>query len=297
MILKDALKSAYYTMKPQTLPPGVTLSLGYTFHTEALYVEDHFRTMLEFLRAYTNLTGKVALATVMSGANPRVRDGARKASVSDEQLAERMKQIGEYSELGFHGHYAFDPEKYSELPMQIRGGCYSMEAIRPQIEAELAWFRKHGVTVGPYYSGGWWFQAPELFSHLAERGFELDASVSYSRWFRQANTYPWFRAAGVAPGEPVVIADKMLAVQNLLGCHETRFPDDFIRLLRASLGESPRKAWAFVHSHDFDLKPGFALRALERLLNHGIEFKAAKDFLQLRDTARKLPMPESLGKG
>lgn len=294
MSIKNLAKQAAYSIFPQELPKGLKLNIAYTFHTESLFEDAYFLPFIQFLRDYRSLTGKKALATLMSGANPRVRDGAKGRGMGDRELADRMLKVGELAELGFHGHYAFEPERYRETPMQIRGGLYDIASIEKQIDAELEWFKRMGLELGPFYSGGWWFQAPELYALLAERGFKLDASVSYSPWFRQANTYFWFQLAKVLPGEAVIVLDKIAAVQNLIGCHDTPFPDDFIRHLRKIIGRETGLVSAFVHSHDFDLKPVFALRALERIRREGASFCEASDFLSRWDDFRRISLPEKL---
>lgn len=289
--MKELIKKIYYSLFPQSYPEGTRIRLGYIFHTEALYEKKPFDDMLGFLSSYRKLTGKKALATLMSGANPRVSDGIREHSTKKEFL-DRLHAISEEADTGFHGHYVFDNERYKEREFQMRGSRYDMALIEKGMDEELSWFGDNGMKIGPYYSSGWWFHAKEMPALLAKKGFKLDASVSYAPAFRQSFSYSFFRDHGVAAGEPALVSSsqgEVLYVQNLIGCHNTPFPEDFVRHTASLLrGSALKEIYAFVHSHDYDLNPEFALRTIEFLMKKSVEFVSSEELLALKEKARRI---------
>lgn len=283
-------KSAIYKLWKPKLSTKRKHHFAYIFHTESLHNPKHFEMMLQFLQDYTQLTGKRALATLMSGAHPRIIAGMAEQKTSELLLVDRMQQIGRFADLGYHGHYAFVPEKFSDVTQQIKGVVFDLKKIEAQIEVELTWFKRNEISIGPYYSAGWWFQSPWLYPVLAKKGFQLDASISYSPWLRQINSYAWFKKNNIKSGEPVLIDGSILNIQNILGCHNTKYPDDFIRNANA-LWDHSEDVYNFMHSHDFDLHPEYTLNTLSSLKKQGAKFLDVKELLLLKEKAKSIDLP------
>jgi hypothetical protein len=291
MSFRNALKSLYYAIKPPQLTKANSLQLGYVFHTEMIFEKKYFETMLHFLPRYQELTGCRAIATLMSGKNPRVRDGIRNAGITEKEFVSRLLKIGEYATLGYHGHFVHSPEHYKEFSQQIRGAGYDMAPIKIQIQAELDWFCEKRIKIGPYYSGGWWFHAPELYEELVRQGFQFDFSQSFAPWYRSPVIYPILQAKQVLCGEPLALhlaSSKMYLVQNLVGCHNTIFPEDFIRNMQRLLKNGFQNPVAVVNSHDFDLQEENTLAALEKVKHLGARFFDETTLASLVQGARSI---------
>ncbi len=280
MIARNLAKKIFYAINPPRLEQAKDLTLGYVFHTEMIYEKKYFDALMDFLPRYTALTGARAIATLMSGRNPRVRDGIKSAGISELEFASRLAKIGEVAELGFHGHYVLEAEEYKTFSKQIRGAVYEMEVITNQLKNELAWFEEFKIKLGPYYSAGWWFHSLELYQELALRGFRYDFSQSFSPWFRSPVIYPILKEMGLHCGERVELdfgKAKIQLIQNLVGCHNTKFSEDFIRHMKALLNGGSDTPVAVVHSHDFDLQVENSLHALADIKKLGANFFSGTD--------------------
>ena len=268
MIPKNILKRAYYALVRTELPPEARLTLGYMVHTEAVWDSKVFARLLDFCRAYRALTGAKAICALMTGVNPLVRQGMSRQGVDDAEYRERVGRLAEEALVGYHGHFWFRREDVGRPEAAIMWNNYLRTAVEEQFRADLEWFAAGDVSHHGIYAAGWWFVNRNFHRLLIASGFVADFSCSKSPWFRNQYYHRLMLAHGIRCGEPFrVAADarSLLCIQNLIGCHQTAFPQDFVRNLTALMDPGYREPIGVVNAHDFDLDPDHTLACLEYL--------------------------------
>lgn len=283
-------KKLIYSIQDPALPE-VEMNFAYIFHVESIFSETVYKNFYSFLQSYSSMTGQKCLLTLMSGANPRVRQGIQRESDETTFLG-RIERLAEIADLGFHGHYYFDEPSFSNPLSQMKGVNFHFPSIVGQVQNELDWFSKNGIKIGPYYSAGWWFQSVKLLDHLCDLGFTMDASFSLAPWFRNNNSFQLLSKNQIKAGEIFLVREKMLCVQNLIGCHNTPFPQDFVRNAKKVFDDFgiPPKVHSFIHSHDYDLCARYTLDTIEHLMKKGVNFVSAEFFEKNRAKARLLSL-------
>jgi hypothetical protein len=291
LISKNALKRAYYALVRPELPPGARLTLGYVVHTEAVWDAGVFTRLLGFCRAYRALTGLRATCVLMTGVNPLVRQEMSRHGVDEAEYRERVGRLAEEARLGYHGHFWFRREDVGRPEAEIMWNNYLRTAVEEQFRADLEWFAASDVSHHGIYAAGWWFVNRDFHRLLIARDFIADFSCSKSPWFRNQYYHRLMLAHSIRCGEPfrVVAGDRsLLCIQNLIGCHQTPFPQDFVRNLTALMDPGYREMIGVVNAHDFDLDPGHTLACLDYLAGTGWVTFADADGLVREGRARAL---------
>ncbi|MBC7543062.1 MAG: hypothetical protein H7338_10055 [Candidatus Sericytochromatia bacterium] len=161
-------------------PP--VLWLNALFHTEMLDDDDVFRRLHRFCGTFVDLTGIRPWLCVMTPLCHRIRVRLAEQGFAPERYAERILQLAEIAEIGYHGHF------FDDQGERLVSDRFTMATAGPQMVAELAWL--HALGLRPkLYTGGWWVITPELLMQLAAAGFQLDASTRGDKANRYGDRY------------------------------------------------------------------------------------------------------------
>lgn len=268
--VNQLLKSIYYSFSHYSLSQFEELNLGYVFHTERIYNDTYFSRLLRFCKSYEALTGKKAICTLMPFTNARVAHECRSHNVDDKNYLERTRELSTVSSLGYHGHFWTDPTRLSDTSTEIKKENFSHLAFRKQFEEDLHWFKRNDISHNGVYAAGWWFMNREVLLSLLENQFTVDFSFSQSKWFSNPYSEKSMRENRILAGESFLVSHgehKLLCVQNLIGCHHSSFPEDFVRnLLKLNFSKETNKAMGVVNSHDDDLDENNTLGCIEYLM-------------------------------
>jgi hypothetical protein len=299
MFFRDLAKTAYYRALRPDLLAGYHLSLGYIFHVERIFDRRIHERLLQFCRDFRALTGARVIATLMSGANPQVQLGMQRAGVTDAEFSARLRAIAEECTAGYHGHFWFSPSECEKPESAIRANNFCRAAVASQMATDLDWFRTHAVDTHGIYAAGWWFLNEQVLRLLAENGFSVDYSFSKSIWYRNQYSHRLMNSCEIGAGQPFIKqvgGREILCIQNLIGCHTTRFPEDFDRNLRKLSRGGPKTMIGVVNSHDYDLDPANTLRCIEHLLTrYDVRF-LSHDALRARAAATARVVPDEAGR-
>ena len=287
-------KRALYSVRPPRWPDHVDLTIGYVFHTERIYDARVFDQLMTFCRAYKQLTGKRATATLIPPTNLRLRYELSKAGFPEAAFIDRARALADVSTLGYHGHYWLDEDAYTRAApktngrvqqLEMRRGQFLQAPFKRQFHRDLAWFEQNDLPHNNAYAAGWWTMNEWIVEALFEYGFRVDYSISKSPWFQSEFAAEQLARHGLRTGEVFAMHNAetpedrgLVFVQNLIGCHTTPFPEDFVRVLNRFL-PAGGTVTGVVNSHDYDLHPTFTLRCLERLSKKGVRFFEHHDVL------------------
>ena len=283
--LKYFVKWSYYQLTSPDLYKTRDLELAYIFHTENIFDADIFYRLIHFCKRYQELTGQRPICAVMPAINLRVRKGMIKSGVTQEEYVARVKALSQYATIGYHGHFWFSPQAFDRPEAEIRCNNFNRRALLEQLEADLMWFRSNGIEHNGIYAAGWWVMNAAIQKILMDHDFKYDFSFSQSIWFRNQYSYAFMREHQIRAGESFIIlseassgdSQRLYCVQNLIGCHDTPFVEDFERNLKKLLGDSGDTACGVINAHDFDLDFANTVRCLEHLTRqkrvkfHGFE--------------------------
>jgi hypothetical protein len=284
MSSRDLLKRGYYAFDRRRHLHGYQLHLGYVFHTERIHDERVFARLMAFCRDYKAMTGAQPIALLMSGVNPRVRAEMKEHGVSAATYASRAHQLATVATLGYHGHFWLSQEGFTHPWNEVRCNNFLQEPVADQMAADLGWFKENSLDTNGLYAGGWWFLNDAVLALLAKAGFRVDLSHSKSPWFRNQASHAFMVQHDIRTGEPfrrIVAGHDMLFIQNLIGCHTTRFVRDFDRVMARLAPPDYRKWTGVVNSHDDDLVPDRTLDCIRHLrATYGTRFLAAESLVK-----------------
>ena len=258
--MKHLLKSVYYAVKSTRLHPGMRLRVGYVLHTEAIQDPRYWPMLRDFCREYKSLTGVEVICTIMTPENARVAKQMQDSGVSNEEYVARVRELETMAIIGHHGHYYQDLANYAVAESEIRGDNYSREHMTDQFGDDLNWFRNHGIDHNGLYTGGWWFMHRDLLALLIAEGYRLDFSFTYSPVFGHAWSKGVMQKGGIRFGETFRLATdggSITAIQNLIGCHNTPFVQDFNRHMNALFDPNWPEVTGVVNTHDFNLDSNY----------------------------------------
>lgn len=254
--MKHLLKSLYYALNPVVLDPGMDLRMGYIFHTEAIHDDSAWPLLLRFCREFRLVTGVEPICTIMTPRNARVARQMHDAGVTADDYLTRVRELETVAVIGHHGHYYTDPESYSADESEIRGRNYSRSAVEEQFQSDLDWFREHGIDHHGLYAGGWWFSHPDLVALLIREGYRIDFTFTSSPVFGHDWSRGVMQRGGIRFGETFRLATDdgdIALVQNLIGCHNTPFVEDFVRHMNTLVDPDWPEVTGVVNTHDFNL--------------------------------------------
>lgn len=289
--MKEFLKGIYYKIQQPKLKRDYQPSFGFIFHTERIYHTDTFQALLNFCSRYQQITGKRPLCVVMSPLNKRVKSEMNNVQFSLNDFADRLTTLAVVSDIGYHGHFWRGESDYNLPQNQVLSSNFMQPdsgLIDKQFTDDYAWL-KIFTFVQPYYSGGWWFVNPTLLNKLEREGIIADFSFSYLNWVSNDWTKSLMKQKGICFGESFQInTDKsnrdLTCVQTLMGCTNTNYPHDFIRILNGYL-DSNKEPHGMISTHDYDLvensKFNRAIQLIEYLSEiKNISFLSAEELIQ-----------------
>lgn len=254
--MKNLLKAMYYAFKPERLRADMLLRMGYVFHTEAIQSPLHWPLLRDFCVEYRRVTGVEPLCTIMTPTNARIKAQMREVGLTEAEYRARVQELETLAIIGHHGHYYTDPANFSAAEGEIRGDNYAPEPVRRQFNEDLDWFDRSGIDQNGIYSGGWWFSHPDLVELLVGAGYRVDLSFTHSPVLGHTWSKQVMREGGVRFGEAFRLAtDKgsLVMVQNLIGCHNTPFVQDFSRHMNRLFSPDWPEVTGVLSTHDFNL--------------------------------------------
>lgn len=293
-MLKDLAKAIWYSLRSPRVQP-YTLKVGYVLHTEAIYDPWVFERLRHFCIRFREITGQKPCCVVIPGNSPLIY----KASSRPDEYVECLHALAAFAVLGYHGHYFLDPSAALQPENRILHSNFLTTTVERQFRDEINWFQTHGFAPPKIYSAGWWVFHPRLVELLVETGFTLDFSISSYPWLYNQFSRQLIRDHGLLPGEAARLRvpgkGEILCVQNIMGCHETPFPQDLVRSLKKHLKPELSAVRGVFHSHDYTLLTHAqnTLDCLEYLSQEpGVEFVDVEDFAKLVDT-RVISLPSA----
>ena len=201
--------------------------LSYVFHTEKIHDDLIYSTLLSFVKAYLEITNKKCILTVMTPMNYQIKQEMRDVQCSVQKYADRIYSLSEYAVIGYHGHF------YSTLDTsdEIKGNIYDDSAASMQFDNEVEWLAKYFPGYSKAYSAGWWYLSDTIINKLIEHNFKFDFSFSYSPYFGCNYSKKIMSEYDIKFGETFAMNDgsDIKYVQNFIGCHDSKYPQDFIR--------------------------------------------------------------------
>lgn len=235
MSLLQAVKPLYYRLFDDTLEE-CDVTLAYVFHTEWVWDDATLAQLRAFAAEYAAITGKRPICCVMSGCNQRVAKSLERRGMSASEYAGRLRGLAEFVDLGYHGHYWLD-ERAPDTPLNyLLQHNFVRESLAAQFTRDMNWFADNDIRHNGLYTGGWWFFNENLMDLLRAQGFKWDFTFSRYPAFYNPFTWAFMEQTGIRTGEPFSIVSpdgtRFNFLQNLVGCHETDFPQDLVRYLR-----------------------------------------------------------------
>lgn len=250
-----------------------TIKISPAFHVEKLYDNENFENLLNFCREFHKMTKVRAVLTCMTPHSPILAREIEGSNLSVEDYWSRIETLKEFGVIGLHGHFVRGFIKHTPIPMH----CYynDLDAIKKQIDEELEALRSRNLIDNKIrvYSGGWWFTSQALRTHLVERGFSWDYSISSSDYNRSQGS-----------GSLSLTEVDGCLVQHF-GKYSLRSPvaisgiskksrpyHALAKILRYQRARKTGALHASLYSHDYDLELRSSIKFVERALDMGIHF-------------------------
>ena len=270
--MKNALKKVYYKLQPAALKPGYRLALGFLFHTERIYSNPIFEALISFCQHYIDTTGKRPLCSVMSPTNSRVRLEMIKSGFSQADFVKRLEELGAYADIGYHGHFWRAETDFDNPDNQIKNVNYQHHddgLIWQQFDLDYSWLARQHFTL-PYYAAGWWFMNSAVLSKLIKEKIEADFSYTKLRWVSNSYCKSFLEDHHIRFGQPFRLSGSgavITCIQTLMGCPNSPFPQDIIRLLNTYLEEYDTPI-GMVVTHDYNLIEGENLKYNKEMISY-----------------------------
>jgi hypothetical protein len=185
------------------------------------------------------------------------------------EYIDRVNFLSEYATIGYHGHF------YSNSGLkEINKGVINDLAVSVQFDKEVEWLERHFPSYKKIYSAGWWYMSDIVIRKLNEYSFEYDFSFSYSPYFGCDYSKNIMSKHRVKFGEAFTINNNPTRyIQNFIGCHDSKYPQDFIRRFNNLKAQSPNNTnmiEGVINNHDFNLANGndlYTLKCIERIVS------------------------------
>jgi len=245
-------------------------------HVEQLDREACFDNLLEYLSAYRNITGKRAVATVMTPISPLTAARLEGSGFDPEEYARRIAEVGEVAIVGQHGHFVRPTPDDEIRPMHA--SFFDADAIERQIRFEGEWLIERGLMdpQRKIYAAGWWFMNSRLQQMLIRLGYRHDFSISLSKYSYSHAAWIERRRSGGLGGAIRFDGSKMTGAAALSGTAGAGRPlMCFKRLVAEGLlqsGAGVATKYLTFYGHDYDLPPADAIAATHALSKHGFGF-------------------------
>lgn len=258
MSAKDILKKIYYKLIPVSFPAHTNFKLGFVFHTEEIFNSSIHNNLIRFCKEYTSITGVKCICVTMTPPNKRVEKGMKTFGCSNDEYVNRMLEISTVAQLGFHGHFWHDPEKFEDAGFDIRKNNtnYNYTIFYKQFEEQINWFCENNVSHNNTYSGGWWFINKDVIELLLKHNVNYDYTISKSPNLWNPFTQALVKQNNIKYGESFYTSmnnKKLLHIQNLHSGHDTAFPKDSIRFMNTIIDKDYSDIIGVLNSHDYCL--------------------------------------------
>ncbi len=293
----DLLKSIYYRVNKPALRRGYNLSLGFIFHTECIYSAETFNSLLVFCERFERITKKRPLCVVMSPLNFRVHAEANQTKFTLEDFQKRLQELAAVADIGFHGHFWRKDSDFEENRNHVRQFNYTQhdnQLIEKQFKDDYAWLKDFDF-VKPYYAAGWWFVNSAVLKTLLREKIQADFSFSFLKWVSNEWSKEFMKERGINFGEPFKIENEkgetIQCIQTLMGCPNTKHPQDFIRIMNGYLDDN-RQPVGMIATHDYNLLQGNNLTYSTQLIEYlasqkNITFLSAPELLKEKTSNNK----------
>lgn len=290
--MKNILKKLYYFAKPQQWSKEHEFKFIFVFHTEKIHDAKIYKRFIEFCTAYKDLTGKKVLATLMSPVNSRHKKELKGYNKTVEEYANIAKDLSNYADLGYHGHFWRDDIPIDDLK-GIKSENYNSSndklLVNSQIDRDINWFLDYEVNNNDAYTAGWWYNSKDLYQKLIQKEIIYDFSHTHMNWVNNAYSKSFLKNKKINYGEIFnlhdVVADKSInCIQTIAGCHSTRFVEDFIRHLNKNLSIKQRHIIGALATHDYNLIQHYdnALNVIKYLVKQpNVQFLEVSDLKNL----------------
>lgn len=273
--LLDALAAARVRLAPRERRAGVRFCP--VLHVEQLDRDGCFRNLLAYLEGYREITGKRAVATVMTPLSPLTAARLATSGFDAERYAERIAEVGQFAIIGQHGHFVRPAPEGELRPMHA--SFFDGAAIERQIRAEAEWLISRGLMdlERKIYSAGWWFMNSWLQRTLTRLGYRYDFSLSVSRQSYSHSAWIEYRRNGRL-GQAIRFSGDagMTGAAALSATAGAGRPLVCLRRLVAEglLPPGGRAAPTYLtfYGHDYDLPSQEAVAAAQMLAKLGFSF-------------------------
>ncbi len=297
--MKNSLKRALYSWFPPRFKPGYTFSFGFIFHTEQIYRDEVFEKLITFCEKFRALTGKKPLCVVMCPVNARLASELNESNFSEEQFTQRLKDLSEVSDVGYHGHFWRTQKGFDEISSHIRHRNYTETddpLIRLQFDADYGWLETRRLCK-PFYAAGWWFINPTVIQQQFSHGFHLDFSFTRMHWADNPWAKDFLNRNKIRFGEPFQIqaaGQHLQCIQTVMGCPNTDYPEDFVRIMNSYL-DTNRKVIGMIATHDYNLTEQDNLKQALQLTsylatNKAVSFYSAEELAAQIKPERNIPL-------
>ena len=248
---------------------NISLKLAYVFHTEKIYDQRVYKILLSFVRSYCEITSKRCILTVMTPNNYFIKREMRRVKCSEAEYIKRLFELSRYAVIGYHGHF------YGDEGVEIKGSLIYDAFVFDQFDNEISWLENNFDEYSRVYSAGWWYLSDIVIKKLIEYDFYNDYSFSYAEYFGCDYSKKIMKNNGVFLGEAFSIkSNKSLKfIQNFIGCHDTPYPQDFIRRFNKLVKNSHsinKNMEGVVNNHDYNLLDNndyYTLKCIERIMD------------------------------
>jgi hypothetical protein len=252
-------------------------------HVEQLDKDSCFESLLTYLEAYRRVTGRRAVATVMTPLSPLTAARLAASGFGEEKYAERIAGVGRWAIIGQHGHY-LRPAPGGEL-RPMHASFFDGAAIERQIAAEADWLISRGLMdpERKIYSAGWWFMNSWLQRTIARLGYRHDFSLSVSQQSYSHAAWIERKRSGVL-GQAIRFGHEGGQMTGAVALSATAGPGRPLICLKRLVAErllppggrtSP--LYLTFYGHDYDLPARDAISATARLAEMGFGFFEPED--------------------
>mgnify|MGYP000010224830 CR=1 FL=1 len=250
------LKPIYYTFFRPSLNKGILYRFGFIFHTEKIHARRTFDQLLKFCQAFIEITGKRALCVTMTPENPKIKKEMNEEHIDEKEFLVRLKKLNEVADIGYHGHFwKSGSESFHDVRNQLKPDTSISEfrnEVADQFEREVTWLRDLGFATTSY-SGGWWLINPWILQLQKKYGIQYDFTFSQQAWVKNNWAKETMSKASIQFGEVFKSSDgNVIHTQTLMGCPNTGYPQDFVRILNSSSTSNVNPV-GMITTHDYNI--------------------------------------------
>ncbi len=202
--------------------------VNFVFHTERVAEAPSYERLLAFVAAFHRATGARPTLCLLTPECPKVQRQLEREGLDADGFGERLVRLLEHAEPGYHGHF-YEVSQDEAAARHAYRAHYGREGATPgarrdgrptwlipvshlnprpalvetQMDRELAWLARAGITPRTYVAG-WWHMDATIAKLLAAHGFTVDCSIRR----RHVNTFGtrYLEDSDIPPrGEPFLL--------------------------------------------------------------------------------------------